>query len=163
MIFGRPGSGKSTFAYELYKAKQIPLHHLDKHFYEANWVERNYQEFMAIQELLVKGDHWIIDGNNTKSLELRYSNAHLVLYFNFPRWLCYFRVFKRLFKKGIHIDDRAEGCSEQVRLPLLRYMWSFEERVAPLIASFKKKYPHVRFVEIKSNKELESLKNELFR
>jgi adenylate kinase family enzyme len=34
MIFGRPGSGKSTFATWLSRALNLPLHHLDKHFYK---------------------------------------------------------------------------------------------------------------------------------
>ena len=55
-------------------------------------------------------ERWIIDGNSTKSLEMRYSKADLVLYFNYPRYLCYWRIFKRLFYKNKLIDDRAEGC-----------------------------------------------------
>lgn len=40
MIFGRPGSGKSTFALQLHKLTEIPLHHVDKHFFEAGWQKR---------------------------------------------------------------------------------------------------------------------------
>lgn len=48
MIFGRPGSGKSTFATWLSQSLDLPLHHLDKHFYIRNWVERDYNEFLQI-------------------------------------------------------------------------------------------------------------------
>ncbi len=163
MIFGRPGSGKSTFALALHKATKIPLHHLDKHFYESNWIERDYQEFLKIQQSIIDSNSWIIDGNNTKSLESRYQHADVVIYFNYPRWLCYWRIFKRLFKKNTDIDDRAEGCAETIRFALLRYMWSFESRVANQIALFKKKYPDIRFVEISCDKELEVLSRELMQ
>ena len=33
MIFGRPGSGKSTFAVKLSRSIVFPLYHLDKYFY----------------------------------------------------------------------------------------------------------------------------------
>ena len=49
MIFGRPGSGKTTFAYELSKKLNLPLYHLDKYFFTANWVQRDYQEFVIKQ------------------------------------------------------------------------------------------------------------------
>jgi len=50
MIFGRPASGKSTFAYKLAAKTGLPLHHLDKRFFVSGWVERSNQEFMQIQE-----------------------------------------------------------------------------------------------------------------
>ena len=107
MIFGRPGSGKSTFTNALHKTTGLPLHHLDKHFFTKNWIERDTQEFLKIQQSIVDTNSWIIDGNSIKSLEMRYRRADLVLYLNFPRWLCYIRVFKRIFDKSIEIDDRA--------------------------------------------------------
>jgi adenylate kinase family enzyme len=42
-IFGRPGSGKSTFAHKLHLKTGLPLYHLDRYFFVANWVERDYQ------------------------------------------------------------------------------------------------------------------------
>jgi adenylate kinase family enzyme len=96
-------------------------------------------------------------GIHTKSLELRYSNADFVLYFNYPRWLCYLRVFKRLFNKDSEIDDRALGCKETVRISLLRYMWNFEQRVKDIIVGLKDKYPDVKFIEITNDKQLQDI------
>lgn len=52
MVFGLPGSGKSTFATKLAQSLNLPIYHLDRHFYVENWVERDYQEFLEIQHLL---------------------------------------------------------------------------------------------------------------
>ncbi|WP_202943300.1 P-loop NTPase family protein [Candidatus Amoebophilus asiaticus] len=62
MIFGRPGSDKPTFALTLHQATGIPLYHLDKYFYTINWVERDYAEFLTIQQSLIDTKSWIIDG-----------------------------------------------------------------------------------------------------
>ena len=129
MIFGRPGSGKSTFAYKLSQQTGLPLHHLDKHFFVSGWVERNNQEFMQIQQDISKDSAWIIDGNSTRSLETRWKNAELVLYFNHNRIVCLYRLIKRLFIKAVHIDDRADNCPEILRFKLIKYMWTFEARV----------------------------------
>ncbi|WP_158617391.1 hypothetical protein [Legionella sp. km772] len=53
MIIGRPGSGKSTFSVQLQKKLNLPLFHLDKYFFEKNWVERDYQEFLSSQKEMI--------------------------------------------------------------------------------------------------------------
>lgn len=161
MIFGRPGSGKSTFALKLHKHTGIPLYHLDKYFYESNWKERNTEEFLKTQQEIVDKDTWIIDGNSVRSLEIRYSKADLVLYFKCPRWRCLWRIFKRLFDKDPEIKDRADGCREVVRFGLLKYMWTFEERVAYPLETFHKKYPKTDFIIIRSKKDLKEISQKL--
>ncbi|MDP1974532.1 MAG: DNA topology modulation protein [Alphaproteobacteria bacterium] len=129
MIFGRPGGGKSTFARMLSKLTNIPVHHLDRHFYLPNWVERDYQEFLEIQQLIVETDRWIIDGNNTKSLETRYKNADLVLYFNYPKFTCYWRVLKRFLTKKENSEDRAFSSSENIIWIIKKNIWKLEEHL----------------------------------
>ncbi|MBA2655827.1 MAG: DNA topology modulation protein [Tatlockia sp.] len=159
MIMGRSGSGKSTFAYKLHQLTKLPLYHLDKFFFTDNWIERNYQEFLNIQYSIVQQEQWIIDGNSTKSFELRYKQADLCIYFNFPRYLCFWRVFKRLFCKDFRIKDRAANCPEKISWSLLKYMWGFEKRVDIILANLKKNYPQVDFVEVQSDSELIKLLN----
>lgn len=158
MIFGRPGSGKSTFATWLSGVLGLPLHHLDKHFYISNWVERDYNEFLEIQKNIVETECWIVDGNSTRSLEMRMKRADLVLYFNFPKIICYFRVLKRFLNQNTEFDDRASGCKETIRFSLLRYMWIFEERVAEDIKALKERYPQAVFKEIRCDNDLNELK-----
>lgn len=158
MIFGRPGSGKSTFANELSNEAQLPVFHLDKYFFMSNWQERDYNEFMKIQEELVSKDKWIIDGNSTKSLETRWAHADLIMYFNYGKLRCLFRLIKRLFNKSKYIDDRPDECREILRFQLIKYMWTFEKRVNNMILILKEKYPYVKFIEINSNKESNDMK-----
>ncbi|WP_419418753.1 DNA topology modulation protein [Legionella sp. D16C41] len=154
MIMGRSGSGKSTFAYQLHQHTKIPLYHLDKYFFTDYWVERNYQEFLSIQQSLVNQEQWIIDGNSTKSFEMRYQRATMCVYFNYPRYRCYWRALKRFFCKDRRIDDRAPNCPEKLSWSLLKYMWGFENRVQALLIYLKENYPQTYFVEIRSDKEL---------
>lgn len=159
MIFGRPGSGKSTFAFWLHRKTGIPLHHLDRHFYVENWVERKNEEFLAIQRDIVERDAWIVDGNSIRSLEMRYARADVCLYFNYPKLICLWRILKRMFHRDGAIDDRAEGCKEGVTWKLVRYMWTFEKRVRDQIRELRQKYPGVKFIEIQDDEALRQLKN----
>ena len=148
VIFGRPGAGKSTFASRLSKHLSIPLYHLDKYFFTHQWIERDPQEFIEILQQIIDQPAWVIDGNSLKSLERRYTKATHVLYFNFPKILCYWRVFKRYFKKDPAIEDRAPNCPEVIKWKLLVYMWSYEKRVATQLETLKAKHPDVIFQEI---------------
>ncbi len=161
MIFGRPGSGKSTFAFWLHNKTEIPLFYLDRYFYIRNWIERDYNEFLKIQEKMVNKKSWIIDGNCLSSLEMRYQKANICIYFNLPIYICYWRLLKRYFYKDKRIKDRAEGCKETIYFKLLKYMWNFDIRVNPIIQKLKKNYPKVDFYEIKSNFQLQQLKKKL--
>lgn len=163
MIFGRPGSGKSTFALRLGRCLNLPVEHLDRYFFIENWVERNYEEFLQIQDSLVKKEGWIIDGNSCRSLEMRFQKADMALYFHMGRLLCLWRIFKRIFSKKREILDRAEGCSERVSFRLVRYLWTFDERVKIPIQELRKKYPKVQFFEFRSPKEVEQFFKELKR
>ncbi len=156
MIFGIPGSGKSTIANQLGKKLKIPVYHLDRYFFVANWVERDEKEFLQIQKELVEKETWIIDGNALSSLEMRYSKADLVFYFRFNRLLCLWRIFKRLFAKNPEISDRADGCSETLRFRLIRYLWGFDKRVRELLKILKQKYPQTAYQEIRNAKEWET-------
>lgn len=163
MLFGRPGSGKSTYAVKLGEKLGTPVYHLDKYFYTANWIERDYQEFMDIQDKLVAQDSWILDGNSTRSLETRYKNANVCLYFNYPRLLCLWRILKRrLVNKDTTIHDRAQGCRETISWKLIKYMWTFSKRVDEKITLLRKQYPHVRFYEITSDKKLATTDKEIY-
>lgn len=153
MIFGMPGSGKSTFALRLSRLTGLPLFHLDKYFFTNHWQERDYEEFLQIQKEFVEQEFWIIDGNATRSLEMRFSRADIVLYFRFNRLLCLWRIFKRLYSKNPHISDRAEGCKEMVRFRLIRYLWGFNNRVKTSIGQLRKTYPEVRFEEVLNDRQ----------
>ena len=120
MIFGRPGSGKSTFANYLSNKTNIPVCHLDKHFFIQNWIERDYDEFLATQQRIVNNERWIIDGNSLAWLQMRMSRADIVMYFNYPSIICYFRMLKRFLWPNLHIEDRGAGCSEQISWQLIK-------------------------------------------
>jgi len=164
-IFGRPGSGKTYFAYQLSKKLNLPLYHLDKYFFVANWVERDYQEFLDIQQKLVNQEDWIIDGNSLQSLEVRYSRAQVCIYFNYPRYICLWRILKRRFFKDPNINDQPEGSKRIVRWKLIKYMWTFEyrlnNRLTKQLIELKSKYPAVKFYEINNDKQRQKLFNQM--
>lgn len=161
MIFGRPGSGKSTFADQLSKHTNIPAYHLDQYFYTKNWLARHTPEFLDLQQKLVNKNNWIIDGNDLKSLEMRYSQASLTIYFLLPRFTCLRWLIKRRFTKDTHLDNRALNRPAKISWKLIWYLWTFNWRAQKTVAKLRKQYPQVKFHLIKSEQDLSKLWHEI--
>jgi adenylate kinase family enzyme len=158
MIFGRPGSGKSTFSVELGEQLALPVYHVDKIFFESGWKERQREDFLQLKKNWTSQDNWIIDGNSMSSLELRFSRADIAIYFNLPWYKCLWRIFKRLWHpRDKRIDDRPPETPERVTWKLIRYMMQFRQRYNHKIYELARKYPNVHFIEIQQTQEIGSL------
>jgi adenylate kinase family enzyme len=153
MLFGPPGSGKSTFAIDLSSRLQIPLHHLDKYFFVEKWNKREYSDFLRILDELVSEESWIIDGNCMRSLETRFARADTAIYFRFPLHMCLWRILIRRFQTHRPIDDRAEGCDEAIHWNLIWYLIRYKRKYKNMIASLHKKYPHVNLLIFTTDEE----------
>lgn len=159
-IIGRPGSGKSTFAVELFKRLRLPVFHLDKIFFTDHWKERNQEEFLRLQQEWIDHPRWIIDGNSLKSLEMRYKTADHIFVFLLPKWRCVWRIIKRRIQhKNPSIDDRANNCPEKISWKLLYYTWSFEDRLFPILKELHEKYPQTKLTFITSDQQKKILLN----
>jgi adenylate kinase family enzyme len=110
------------------------------------------EEFLALQDVLVAQDRWIIDGNSIHSLERRYRRADVVLCFLQPRLLCLWRIIKRRFRKDKRIDDRAPGCREPLKWKLFKNLWYFEDRALHKLENLHKQYPHTKLYFVKNDK-----------
>lgn len=142
-VIGLPGSGKSTFATKLGKTLNIPVHHLDKHMFDGR-TKRNKEEFLSIKESLVNEKNWIIEGCSLSTLEMRFARADTIIYFHLPRWLCIWRVLKRLFTFDKAIADT--GCLNGINWTLIKYIWNFEHDKRERIEELRKRYPNVEFL-----------------
>ncbi len=162
VIFGKPGSGKSTFALHLAKKLKIPLLHVDKIFFVANWDYRDYEDFLTDQRSWVESENWIIDGNSILSLWMRYERATMVIYLNYPRWICYLRILKRFFYHDPEIDDMPSGCTKSITRTLLKYTWEYEDRIKPTIEWLHGLCPETPFYEITSDHELALFEKKFF-
>ena len=155
MIFGIPGAGKSTFSFNLHKKLSIPVYHLDKYMFLDGGKKRDKDEFLSLQQKIVNYKEWIIDGASKKSLEMRWSRATIVLFFNYLFLVCLWRVLKRsFFGKDKNIDDKINGKQERISWNMIKYMWNYKSYIKNVVAELKIKYPDTNFYEIKSDKDL---------
>ncbi|ASK63907.1 topology modulation protein [Virgibacillus phasianinus] len=125
MVIGvSAGAGKSTFAKELGRALKIEVYHLDAMFWKPGWVEASFEEFAAPQRKIVQtSNQWIMEGNYSKTYDIRAEYADTIVYLEHPLYLCLFRVMKRWLKnRGKTRPDLGEGCPDKLDWDFIRFI-----------------------------------------
>jgi adenylate kinase family enzyme len=109
VVIGSGGAGKSTFSRRLHAATGLPLIHLDRLFWRPGWTEMPNEEWRATNEMLVKAEAWIIDGNYGGTMDVRLAAADTIIFLDLPRLVCLYRVLKRLaaYRRGAPIWAKA--------------------------------------------------------
>ena len=108
-IIGCGGAGKSTLAHRLGDVLGLPVVHLDQHYWRPGWVEPDKATFHAQLAELLAADAWVLDGNYSGTLEVRAAAADVVVFLDFPRALCLYRVFARWWRwRGHTRPDLAD-------------------------------------------------------
>ncbi|MEB7835213.1 DNA topology modulation protein [Staphylococcus equorum] len=160
MVIGSSGSGKSTLSRQLGHTLDIPVFHLDVLFWKPNWVMTSSEEQKEIQKTLLQKKKWIIDGSYTGILDERLNAADSVILLDLPRKICFYRVFKRLFKNiGKTRIDMGKDCKERINLTFLKYIWNFPKHRKPYLLQKIKANKNDKKVFVLTNiKEIEQFR-----
>jgi adenylate kinase family enzyme len=152
VIIGSAGSGKSTLARRLGQMLDIEVIHLDTHYWKPGWAEPSGDEWRHRVEQLVRREAWIMDGNYSGTLDIRLAAADTVIFLDFPRLLCLWRVLKRWWRyRGRSRPDLPPGCPEKIDLPFLRWIWQYPRTRRPLIRKKLKRASGEKRVIVLSN------------
>ena len=98
IVIGCSGAGKSTFARALAKKTGLPLCHLDLIWHKADKTHITREEFdQKLKEWLEK-PQWIIDGDFSRTLEVRAAAADTIIFLDYPMEVCLDGVASRIGK-----------------------------------------------------------------
>ena len=163
LIIGSPGSGKSTFSFKLGKKLNIPIIHLDKLFWKEGWVNRSNGEFDSLLIKEMEKESWIIDGNYSRSLEMRLKKADTVIFFDYSRFVCLWRVLKRVITNNGKVrSDMAEGCPERFDWEFIKYVWSFPNKQREKTFELLSMNHSARVFIIHNKKEFKEFEEKIF-
>lgn len=161
-LVGSGGSGKSTLARKLGERLTIEVYHLDALFWQPNWQPTSKEEQKRIQLAIVEKDKWIVDGNYNGTMDIRLNAADLILFLDFNRILCTYRVLKRTIQyRNVKRPDMAEGVKERFDWKFIKWVWNYPDLMRPVVMERLRKLPiEKKVVILKSPKEAQSfLKN----
>src|SRR5215213_4959169 len=132
MIVGPAGSGKSTLAHDLGAVLDLPVIHLDAHYWLPGWVEPPLDVWRERVRQLVRGETWIIDGNYSDTFDLRFAAADTIVFLDVARHICLRRVIVRSLRSfGRVRPDAAPGCRERLDGAFLRWVWTYPSQRRP--------------------------------
>jgi len=163
MIVGAGGAGKSKLAREIAELLDLPLIHLDRHFWNPGWVETDRKEWARKVVELSSQDAWVMDGNYGGSISLRLPRAEAAVLLDLPVWQCLWGIFKRsTVYLGETRPDLANGCEEQ--LPdwaFIKFVATYKWRSRPKVLRKIAAEPHVRLYHLKSRRAARRFMKEL--
>ena len=83
IVIGPGGSGKSYFSKELSQILNIPVFHLDNIFWNKNKTHISKEEFDVRLNEILNEESYIIDGDYSRTYEIRMKNSDTIFFFNF--------------------------------------------------------------------------------
>jgi len=156
LVIGCSGAGKSTLARALAPRLGLPLVHLDRHYWSPGWVEPTQENWRRIVKGLVAEPAWVMDGNYSATFDLRMPRADTLIWLDYPRRRCLWRVVMRAMKDhGRTRPDLPDRCPEQFDLKFYRFVWDFPNRSRPrIVEGLKTIGSHLRVIQLTNDREV---------
>jgi len=134
-VIGCSGSGKTTLANELGSRLQIPVVHIDSHYWQVvggERVESTPEQGAACHRQLIAEDAWVIDGMKFGVLDERLALADTVIYLDLPTSACLSGIARRRLRyRGQMRPDL--GIYDRITGRQLRWVWFFRRRHRPVV------------------------------
>ena len=150
MIIGFSGCGKSTLARRLGRILDIEPTHMDALHWLPNWVESTDEYKTECLLPILERERWIIEGSYRRILwRERADGADTVIFLDFNRFLCLWRVIKRrIIYNGKTRPDMGAGCPEKLDFEFLKWvLWDGRKKR-------KKNYEFLEFLKNEKHKDV---------
>jgi len=162
LIIGCGGAGKSTLARSLGEKLGIPVVHLDQLWWKPGWIESNRDEFDEKLAVALDKPQWIMDGNFNRTLQTRLGKCDTVIYLDFSRWVCLFRVIYRVVTNlGKTRPDMTPGCKERLNFDFVKWIWGFNAKNRERYYGLLNETSHAQTVVLKNDKMVRRFLNSL--
>ena len=154
IIIGCPGSGKTRLARTLGEKLNLTVVHLDRLWWTRGWETVTMEEFDARLERALALDSWIIDGNYSRTMEVRMAKCDTIVYLDYSRWACLWGMCQRILRNyGKARPDMPEGCPERFDWEFIKYIWNFNKNNRVMNNTWIAKAKHAKAIVLKNRKE----------
>lgn len=144
IVIGCPGSGKTTFAEKLREYTGLPLFYLDAIWHKPDRTHISRDEYDERLSEILKLDEWIIDGNFSRTIEVRIKMSDTVFLFDLPTEICMQGAISRLGKSRYDVP----WIDTELDPKLKKEIEDFPDKTLPNIYALLKKYKENRQIII---------------
>ncbi len=160
VVVGPSGAGKSEFSRKLNKILNIPLYHLDNIFWNKDKTHIEREEFdCKLNDILYK-ERWIIDGDYSRTYEIRFKNADTIFFLDYPKDICIEGANSRIGKKR----DDLPWIEEEFDNEFKEWIINWFNETKPVLLDLINKYKNEkRIIVFKSREETIDYINNLLK
>ena len=149
IVIGSPGSGKSVFSKKLKEVTNLPLYHLDMIYHKKDGTHVSKEELEEKLKIIFKEEHWIIDGNYQRTLELRLKECDTVFLLDYPTETCIKGAESRVGTKRDDLPWVEEKLDEEFKKIII----DFSKIKLPEIYRLLDKYKNNRKIIVFKTRE----------
>ena len=151
IILGCPGSGKSTLARALHEITAIPLYHLDNIWWNPDQTHVSRDVFDERLQQLLEKDSWIIDGDYSRTYEVRIRNCDTVIFLDLSEQECLEGIihragYKRSDLPWIESYDDASELAESAK--------TYRSNKRPVVNSLLDRYSYKNIIRLSSRQQV---------
>jgi adenylate kinase family enzyme len=160
-VIGTTGSGKTTFAKKLAETLSIPFIELDALFWEPNWQMPEDGELFNRLESALEGSHWVLDGNYTRTLPIKWERVNTVIWLDFSFLRTFYQSISRAISRLFSKQELWPGTGNRETLiklfskeSIVLWMVRTHGRNRKKITGFMNspEYTQINFIQIRSPK-----------
>lgn len=156
IVIGCPGSGKTTFARKLRDKTDLPLYYLDAIWHKPDKTHIPREEFDARMAEILPTDQWIIDGNYSRTLEIRMRACDTVFFFDLPTQVCLEGAAARVGK----VREEMPWIETKLDPEFKKEIEEFPSKNLPTVYALFEKYSDKRIVIFRSREEADKFLEE---
>ena len=157
LILGCPGSGKSTLARALAARTGLTLVHLDTVWWRADGTHISREEFDRALDGLLQGEQWILDGDYSRTMEVRLRAADTVIFLDYPESVCMAGITARVGQPRPDMPWTERTLDPELVAQVRNYALSNR----PALLSLLQQYPDKRSLIFTSREEADRWLSEL--
>lgn len=137
IVIGSSGSGKTTFSNKLALLCNLPLYHLDAIFWKADKSHITRDEFDKKLSNIIDTNQWIIDGDYSRTYEIRFTHADTIIFLDYPLEVCLEGVQARIGKKREDMPWIETTLDEEFKNWIINWHKETHPKVLELIEKYK--------------------------
>ena len=149
LVLGCSGSGKSTFAGELRELTGLPLIHLDNVWWRADRTHISREEFDEALAQLLRGDEWILDGDYSRTYDVRLRACEAVFFLDYSEEECMNGIIERVGRPRADIPWTEDTLDPE----LVRLVKDYRKEERPRLLELFRKYPEKEIIIFSSRRE----------